>query len=203
MENGVHRQWNTAQYPDWNFDFILTMANGDVGVSSSKKKEGNYKVGEEYTYDKETDSQNRTKLKKVKSLAAAAAGGNYGGGGNRTPYVSHYDNPDVQHAITKKFAMEKASMYLANPNVPPEKVTVTSIVELSDAMFAWCYNGIDMSSKVFAADLLNRRNALDLAVTQIPIKVLKIMSWKELAARADVNAEYLHPAPIPVPEPNV
>lgn len=204
MVEGVHRQWNTAAFPDWNYDFTLVMENGDTGVASSKKTAGNWKVGEEYTYEKETDSSNRTKLKKVKSLAAAAASGSWGGGGGgRQPFESHYDKPDVQEAITKKFAMHQATQYLLSPHVDPELVTPDKLLELTNAIFAWCYIDLDLSTKVWSKDLLSRRNAMEEAVAQIPLKKFAITKWKELAARADENYAYFNPKSVPVPEPNV
>lgn len=199
--DGSHRTWESAKFPGINYDFILTMDNQDTGTVSSKKPEGNYSIGTEYVYEKETNDHG-TKFKNFKSVAAAASSGSWGGG-SKVPFESHYDKPEVQEQITRKFALQQASLYLMNPNVPQEKVTPESIVELSNAMFAFCYNGVDMSTKVFAKDLLNRRSALELSIVQLPIASLKLMSWKDVATRAEVNYDYLCPKPVPVLQPNV
>ena len=91
------------------YKFNAVMENGDEGGLNSTKSEPNWVIGNEYTYDKETNAQGYTNLKNFKKLDAVPFAGN-SGGGNRN-YTPYFEKPDYVKATDEQFAMDISLKY--------------------------------------------------------------------------------------------
>lgn len=173
--NGVHQTWEKDGSIYYKFEVVFE--NGDKGSALSKKKEGNYKVGEEYSYDYTARETGLASIKGMKSTTQS-----YNGGGARTNY---YDDPIVQERITRNTALKVVNQFIVSAKIP--EVTQENIFKIADAFTKWCYEDNDAKN----VSLLEKRSALERTIEQIAIESLKIKTTKDIIQVAQTNYNYL------------
>lgn len=166
---GVHRTWESKNFPGLNYDFTVTMDNGDSGTVSSKKQEGNFTVGMEYSYEKVTDEQGRLKLKQFKLFDSVLASF-YGKNGQRSP--QYWDQPEVVHVTTKNISLEITNDFLSKlPGSLISSLEPGSIMTIADKVYHWCYKGTVEKPEVpnWGRKIIERRQALQRSIEQISV----------------------------------
>ena len=188
---GTHRSWESKNFPGINYDFTVTMENGDVGTVSSKKQEGNFTIGKEYTYDKESDNQGRVKLKIFK-LLDSAMNSFYKGNGQKGPQF--WDQPEVVHVTTKNISLEIANDFLSKlPTSLLTTLKAETITSIADNVYQWCYNGTEEKPEVpnWGKKIIERRHSLQRSIEQIGVLNKEISDANDVFLEALDRAEHI------------
>jgi hypothetical protein len=189
--SGTQRSWESKNFPGINYDFTVTMENGDVGTVSSKKQEGNFIVGKEYTYEKESDSQGRVKFKNFRLFDNILSQFNKGNGQKGPQF---WDQPEVVHVTTKNISLEIANDFLSK--LPPSLMTslkADTIMSIADNVYQWCYHGTEEKPEVpnWGKKIIERRHALQRSIEQISVLNKDISDANDVFLEALDRAEHI------------
>ena len=133
MYNGVHNTF-TNDYGTF-FTFNVEFENGDYGILSSKKQEGNWKVGSQYTYDVVVNGQ-YVNIRNIKPAEIEKKYTNYG----RT-----YGGLNTQTYTNAQIALISASRYIASRN--GSNYDNKAILQLSDLFLGWLEKSDEKTKK--------------------------------------------------------